>query len=432
MPYIYNSRDTFGDFFKANAAALTASNSAFTSNLNQSGLSGSVSLGSLSSEFSNVVRWVHHRLGEPIMLVELTPEQIAECFEEANLMFSSIVNTYFIESWFAQLLGISQSYSSIDFQSALPSASNMFLKQFVSSQNTMFGGIYGGNATKRRGYIDVTSSRQVYDIYSEGKDQATGLPIEQYVASVSGLGVHFTDVYYNAGAYVSKMYDPYSSQGFLASEFNAQSYQADTVLYVQPLWQDIQRSQMVHNMDYVRKSAFKHCIFGRNIEFIPKPDRDRRIWFSFYVDHSSGDQSNPLLAGGFSGLSYLAASGQRVATNFGNIPIQDLTYANMNSVGRTWVRKYCLGLCMETLAFTRGKFSSVPIPGTGESVTLNADQLLNRSSAITETLVSQLRENLDRLNLYNILEKEVAKAEQLLRLQQLSSPLGVYVDSRLN
>lgn len=426
----YNSTDTLGNFFKIRTASLTAANSDYTPILNEAGLSGSPSLASGSSEFSAILNFVHYSLGEPVVLVEITPEQCTAAFESAQLEFSSIVNLYFISSWMASLLGVSQNYSSVDFQSALPYSNNTFIQAFANSQIGTQG-IYSGQHTKRKGYLDINTTQQMYDMYSSGIDMESGLPVEQYVASVTGYGVNWLSFYYNSGTTMNKVYDPYSPASWTNQELGS-SFQADSPLYITPVWQDIQRGQVLNDMNYVRKSSYRHSIFGRKIEIIPKPMVDIRVYFDFYVDKQPGQSTDPLLQSSFSGLLYLSTSANPVATNFGNIPISDLTYATMNSVGRNWVRQMTLANCMQILALARGKIGTIPIPGSGESVTLNSADLLNISATIRNDLLTWLRTELDKMNLYTILEKETLKAQQLLIIKQLNNPGGVYVDSRLN
>lgn len=431
MPYQENT--LFGKFFRGQIASLTASNEDFVPNLNQNNsLSGNVSIAGLSGEFGAVVNHIFYRLGSPIISVELQPEQIASCFEQAQLKFSSIVNTYFIESWVAQLLGISQSYTNIDFQKKLPMANDTFLKMFADSQIMGSDKIYTGNYTKRKGFIDVSPNSQMYDIYSSGYDQSTSLPLEQYIASVTGYGVHFLAFYHNEGAYINKMYDPYGGQQFINAQFQGASYQSDVVYQVLPLWQELQRGAIMSDYDYMRRSQFRHTIFGRKLEVIPMPQTSYRMFFDYFVEKEPGTQVEPLLEGSYSGLNYLATSAvtNAVVTNFGNIPIKDMKYEEMNSLGRTWVREYTLALAMETLAFERGKMGSIPLPGS-DSISLNSGDLLSRSDAMKTELYNFLREELEKMNLYNILEKESAKVDAYYNILQKSSPMPIWTDRSL-
>ena len=57
-------------------------------------------------------------------------------------------------------------------------------------------------------------------------------------------------------------------------------------------------------------------------------------------------------------------------------------------MGKQWIRRFALALTKEMLGQVRGKFATVPIPG--ESVTLNASELLSQA----RTEMDQLREEL--------------------------------------
>ena len=67
-------------------------------------------------------------------------------------------------------------------------------------------------------------------------------------------------------------------------------------------------------------------------------------------------------------------------TDISNAPYENPTYIYINQPGRNWIRRYTLALAKEMLANVRGKYTSVPIPGS--EVTTNADAL--RSEAATE------------------------------------------------
>lgn len=414
----------FGDFYRANTASLTATNSSFVPLFNNDpSLSGSVYMGSASAEFQSVVTFVHRMIGEPVLLVELTPENIASCLESAIFRFSSIVMSYFIQSYVAQLLGLKISYTEYDFQHQLPIANNAFFDSFIESQQQQ-NGLYNPNTEKRKGYIDFNPLEQTKDIFSYGKDSITDLPIDEYVASVSGVDVHFTEIYHGPAGYVNRMYDPMTNQQFLNAEFGMPTYPADTVFYVLPLWQEIARGQLLSANDQVRKSAYMHHIYGRNIELIPRPKDAVRIWFDFYVKNDATQNKSPLQQSSFSGLSYLAASAQNVATHYGNVPVKDITYDTMNPIGRAWVREYTLALALRTLGFIRGKFP-ITLPG-GETISLNHDALFSESRDIINKLETELKEHLGAMDSYEILKKEAEKANLISDMQIKNMPFAIY------
>lgn len=421
------NNSVFAAFFQGNTASLTASNQDFNPIFNEGGLSGDVNLGSLSAEFGAIVDFVHTVLGEPILAVELTPKQIAMAFEYANLVFSSIVNTYFVESWMTSLLGVKQNYSQYNFQTTLPNSNNIFFQMFANSM-LLDSGIYSGKITTRKGYVETSVDQQLYDVYSSAVDSETGLPIEQYVASVTGYGVHFVNFYVNSEFYMNRLYDPLTNQQFMQSEFGFPAYPTDTVFYLMPIGADMLRGQNLHTSDYVRKSRVQWSLVGRKLELIPRPKRPVKIWFEYYVDKEAGQKVDPLLESSYSGLSYLSTvSAAPVATHFGNVPISDLSYDKMNSIGKTWIRRYTLGFCYEILGGNvRGKYpNGIPIPG-GENLTLNGASLEARGLQMMQKLEDDLKLELAKLDNYELLKKEVEKAQSLAELRKYD-PMPIYV-----
>jgi len=420
---------TFSDFYLSNNSPLTASNQSYVSILNEAGFPGSLSMSSLSSEFGAVVTWVRARLGFPILEVELPPVAIAACFQEANAKFSQITSAYYMQSWAAQMLGIEKNYNEFSFQNALPKANNIFQQAFAANLVSPYN---AGLVEKRRGYFITSPNVSRYDIFSNGYDANSNMILEQYVASVSGWDVHVDNVYYNAGYYVNRFYDPLSNQQFLHSEFGFPSYGSDTVFYLNPLWEDLKRGSLLKTSDDARKPKYSWYKHYRNIEITPHPTvNGLNIWFDYYIDVKPGTGRSPLSDSSFSGLGYLSTSNQNQATHFGNIPIENLTYDKMNDTGRTWVKEYTFITSMWTLGEAiRSKYGSIPIPGpNGESLTLNGATLAATSESRRTEIINQLEKWLDNMDAYKITEKEQIKREQQVKMMLLDPmpvPFMVY------
>jgi hypothetical protein len=89
-----------------------------------------------------------------------------------------------------------------------------------------------------------------------------------------------------------------------------------------------------------------------------------------------------------------------------------------------WVYQYTLALCREVLGYVRGKYSTVPIPGS--EVTLNQNDLLTDARSQKESLLAQLRETLDQTGRQKQLEKLAANSENLLKVLN-DVPMGLYI-----
>jgi C4-type Zn-finger protein len=113
-----------------------------------------------------------------------------------------------------------------------------------------------------------------------------------------------------------------------------------------------------------------------------------------------------------------------VVSDYSNIGYDFIPYANINDVGKQWIRKYTLALTKELLGAIREKYSSVPIPGAEISL----DGAALRAEALTEkeALITQLRENLEDLTRKNQFENRNNEANQHQEMLR-KVPLAIYI-----
>ena len=110
--------------------------------------------------------------------------------------------------------------------------------------------------------------------------------------------------------------------------------------------------------------------------------------------------------------------------NMNSLPFPNVPYANINSIGKQWIRRFCLALTKEVLGQVRGKFAAIPIPG--DSVTLNADALLSQGKEEQEKLREELKTVLDEMVYSKLAEQEAALTENVNKTNS-TIPAGVYV-----
>ena len=97
---------------------------------------------------------------------------------------------------------------------------------------------------------------------------------------------------------------------------------------------------------------------------------------------------------------------------------------NINSIGKQWIRRFALALTKEILGQIRGKFSTVPIPG--ESVTLNASELLGQAKAEQDLLRDELKTILAELTYTEIATKDASLQDSTKKVME-NIPAGIYV-----
>ena len=118
------------------------------------------------------------------------------------------------------------------------------------------------------------------------------------------------------------------------------------------------------------------------------------------------------------------SDGTNKINNTSNAPYTNPIYANINSIGRSWIFEYTLALCKEMLGYVRGKYGTIPIPGA--EVTLNQSDLITAATAEKEALVTRLRAYFDETSRQLLLERR--QAESVARQAELNqSPMTIFI-----
>ena len=106
-----------------------------------------------------------------------------------------------------------------------------------------------------------------------------------------------------------------------------------------------------------------------------------------------------------------------------NIPLSEITYSTINSMGRQWIRQYTLACCKEVLGLVRSKFGSVPIPDG--DLQLNGSDLVAAGKEEKSALKTELKEMLDSLTYDKLIEAQASEAENIQRLlKTVPMPVG--------
>jgi hypothetical protein len=181
-----------------------------------------------------------------------------------------------------------------------------------------------------------------------------------------------------------------------------------------PLNYDIATIQAIELNDQIRRSAFSFNIVNNKLKIFPIPTTDRLLFFE-YIKVSERDS---VVASSGPG------SGNNLITDISNVPYENPSYTNVNAPGRYWIFEYTLALAAETLAFIRGKYTQVPIPGA--EVTLNQADLLGKARELQAALIEKLRTDLDEASRKNQLERKAAEnAAMQSTLQQV--PMTIFI-----
>ena len=110
--------------------------------------------------------------------------------------------------------------------------------------------------------------------------------------------------------------------------------------------------------------------------------------------------------------------------NMNTLPIGNLPFGNINSIGKQWIRRFALALSKEILGQVRSKFANVPIPG--QQITLNGPALIAEGKEEQNRLRDELKETLASLTYAGLSEQKAKITENTEKVLQ-KVPYSVYV-----
>jgi len=346
-----------------------------------------------------VASWCAQRLGYPIVDVELISSSFFAVFEESVSEYSAQVNQFNIRNNMGALEGQPTS-SNFTNKSVLGSELNnvITIAEGYGTQANV-----GGRIDIKRGSILASAGTQSYDLQELWGD-----------VSESGERLDITKVFYEATPAISRFFDPYSVSGQgtlnLIDEFGFGSFSPAAQFILMPMYEDMLRIQAIEFNDQFRKSAFSFNIVNNKIQIFPIPTATERLWFEYMVKKDFRE-GNTIIT-------------PNVVSDYSNVGYQFQDYSKINDVGKQWIRKYTLALAKELLGAIREKYSTIPIPGS--DVSLDGAALRAEAQTEKESLVTQLRENLEEVSKKTRMENESNMVEQQQKIIK-SVPLAIYI-----
>lgn len=349
------------------------------------------------TDAEKVAKFCGTRLGYPLMDVELQEESFFTCFEEAVTTYGNEVFNFKIRENYLNLEG-SLTGSSMNNQLTDPTLNRII--QISKHYGTEAG--VGGNVTKYSGSLAITSSQQSYDLDQWAIDNG-----------ITG-SIEVRKVFYEAPPAIQRYFDPYAGTGTgiqsLMDTFGFGSYSPGINFMLMPVSYDVALMQAIELNDQIRKSHYSFELVNNKLKLFPRPTSSGSIWFEYYKNDDK------------SAINYNKST--KLITNVGEVPYNNPVYSQINSVGRQWIFKYTLCLAKEMLAYIRGKYQVVPVPGS--EATLNQGDLLTDARAEKTELLTALREMLDSTSRGKQLEAQAKEAEDVQNTLK-TIPMTIYV-----
>ena len=331
-----------------------------------------------------VAKYCASRLGYPLMDVELDSGSFYTCFEEAITTYGNEVFNFKIRENYLSYEG-APTGSTVNNRVVEPTLNKHV--QIAKNYGSEAG--VGGNVSKYSGSLQLSASVQNYDLNQWATDNGIDGKIE------------IRKVFYEAPPAIQRYFDPYAGTGTgiqsLMDAFGFGSFSPGINFMLMPVSYDMSLLQAIEFNDQVRKSAYSFEIINNQLKLFPIPNNTGSLWIEYYKENDK------------SVLSFDNAL-DKIST-VSDVPYVNPTYSFINSVGRQWIFNYTLALAKEILAYIRGKYTTVPIPGS--ETTLNQGDLLTDARTEKEALLTSLRETLNATSRGAQMESQAKEVEDL-------------------
>lgn len=344
-----------------------------------------------------VANYCATKLGFPVMDVELQPLQFYTCFEDAVTAYGNEVFQYKVRENYLSLEGGNKSQE-LNNRLINPSLDRII---GISKEYGTEAGV-GGTIEKYEGFIDLEIGVQTYDLSEWALDR-----------DITG-GIEIRRVFYDAPPAILRYFDPFAGTGTgvqsLMDVFDFGSFSPGVNFLLMPTSYDALKIQAIEFNDQIRKSSYSFELVNNKLKVFPIPLNPGKLRFEYFeLDDKRGARS---------------VDGSTLITNIGEVPYKNPTYSNINSIGRQWIFRYTLSSSKETLAYIRGKYQTVPVPGS--EATLNQADLLTDARSEKLELIESLRDSLQQTSREAQLEKQ--SKESLYLKETLSNvPYPIYV-----
>jgi hypothetical protein len=366
------------------------------------------------------VAYTYKKLGGDVLDIELAEGNVYAAYEEAVLEYSYLVNLFQTKNSLSSYLGATTGSFDQDGQIASGSSlsgSNIalryprfdygYVRRISEGLATEAG--FGGTTPIYSASVDRITNQQDYDLQNLISSSAADDTAVPYYGEVGDKRVTIRKVFFKTPRAMWRFYGYYNLRTY-------GQYADDSTFEVVPTWQNKLQAMAYEDALWTRVSHYSYEIHDNKLRIFPTPDSTspEKFWVQFTINNQYEPWDNqPGIDNGVEGVN-----------NINTLPFENIPYENINAIGKQWIRRFALALTKEILGQVRGKFSSVPIPG--ESVTLNASDLLSQA----RTEMDQLREELKTIledTTYDKLATVDSSMQDSSRKVLENIPTGIYV-----
>ena len=369
------------------------------------------------------VDYVYKKLGGDVLDIEITTGSVFSAYEEAVLEYSYIVNIHQSKNILHSSLGATTGTFNSDGQRTDSlSGSNVELKfprfKFGYARNVMDNAMTeigaGGNTPIYSASFDTTSSQQDYNLQTIVSQSSTTDSDSPFYGKIGNKRILIKKVVYKTPHAMWRFYGYYGGMNSVGNLSTYGMYADDSTFEVIPPWHNKLQAMAYEDAIYTRNSHYSYEIKNIFLRIYPIPSSVTpvKVWFDFVVENDPWDTEQE------------TDNSVEGVNNMSTLPLSNIPFANINSIGKQWIRRFALALSKETLGQIRSKFGNIPIPGN--NVTLNGAALLTEGREEQKNLREELQKVLDELTYQKLTEIQSSIAKNTTELAQ-NYPYFVYV-----
>ena len=350
---------------------------------------------------SDQVAYTFKKLGGDILDLEVTVGNVYAAYEEATLEYSYILNVHQSKNILHSSLGATTGTFDSDGQRTDSlSGSNVELKypkykfgysKRIMDQAATEGGL-GGTTPIYSASFNTTGNVQDYDLQAIISSSAASDPDMPFFEKVGNKRILVRRVFFKTPHAMWRFYGYYGGMNSVGNMSTYGMYADDSTYEVIPPWQNKAQAIAYEDAIYTRNAHYSYELKNNKLRIHPTPTglSSENMWVEFTTDEEPWEDQGDR-ADGIAGVN-----------NMSTLPLANLPYKNINSVGKQWIRRFALSLIKETLGQVRSKFGQIPIPGN--NVQLNGSDLISQAREEQKSLREELQKVLDELTYEKITE----------------------------
>ena len=377
------------------------------------------------------VNYVYKKLGGDVLDIELTEENIYAAYEESVLEYSYILNIHQGKNVLHNVLGdttgtfdhhgnilpgtLSSSLDGTHVNLKYPRFDFSYSKRIAQAVSTETG--LGGTKPFYSASFAAVTDQQDYDLAQIIQSASANDSTVPYYNKVGDNKITIRKVYYKTPQAMWRFYGYYGGLNTVGNLSTYGMYSDDSTFEVIPVWQNKSQAMAYEDAIKTRNSHYSYEIKDNNLRIFPSPVHNSpdNFWVDFTVDNDAWAQ--------ISGSTGVDREIEGI-NNLGTMPFGNVPYSNINAIGKQWIRRFGIALSKEMLGQVRGKFATIPIPG--ESVNLNAGELLTQAKEEQSALREELKTILDELTYAKLVQQE-ADMMQSSKDSLEKVPTGIFV-----